>query len=230
MKNAIEQMKKILRDGEALAEFTAEGYYRPGYCIVPDNVETDRLDIAGCLEETLHRLLDEKCRVDDLGLTEHPFFSETEEEVVRNFLLADRDDEEGGNEDEVTEIDLGYRIHGSLMSFRRIPLTAVSLQNKLYERYKLLWMLDQGITLQDAFSEWRDYCDPANGMESGTSNEDAFYDWEQNAGFSGSLYVCFDEFVGAEYQMDDERMMLNDTDKAIWKLDQPEPSFNSAEE
>lgn len=217
--NEIEQMKKLLCDGEALAEFTVEGYYRPGYCIVPDNVETDRLDIAGCLEETLHRLLDEKCRVDDLGLTEHSFFSETEEEVVRSFLLADKDDEE--NEDEVTEIDLGYRIHGSMTSFHRVPFTAISFEKKLYERYKLLWMLDQGITLQDAFSEWRDYCDPENGMDPGTSNEDAFNDWEYNSGFSGSLYVCFDEFVNAEYsRLNDERLMPWIKDRVIWTLDQ----------
>ena len=228
--NEIKQMKKLLCDGEALAEVTAEGYYRPGYCIVPDNVETDRMDIAGCLEETLHRLLDEKCRVDDLGLTEHSFFSETEEEVVRSFLLADKDDKKDENEDEITEIDLGYRIHGPMTSFHRIPLTAVGLENKLYERYKLLWMLDQGITLQDAFSEWRDYCDPANGMESGTSNEDAFYDWEQNAGFSGSLYVCFDEFVGAEYQMGDERLIASCSEEIAWRLDQPDHSFNSVKE
>ena len=220
--NIIETMKDtLLRDGEAIAEFAVGGYYTLGYCIVPDDRPTDRLDIVGCLEETLHRIIEEKHMADNQNLVNHAFFNDSEEELIRRFMLADQDtsDEDEGEE---TEIDLGYRIHGPLTSFRRVPLTAISFEKKLYERSKLLWMLDQGITLQEAFSEWRDYCDPANGMDPGTSNEDAFNDWEYNSGFSGSLYVCFDEFVNAEYKFDDERLMPWAKDRTIWKLDQPQ--------
>jgi hypothetical protein len=220
--NIVDTIKDtLLRDGEAIAEFTVYGYYyTPGYCIVPDDRPTDRLDIAGCLEETLHRIIEEKHRADNQSLVNHPFFNDSEEGLVRQFMLADQDlsDEDEGKD--ATEIDSGYRIHGPLISFRRVPLTADSFERKLYERYKLLWMLDQGITLQEAFAEWRDYCDPANGMDPGTSNEDAFADWESNSGFSGSLYVCFDEFLNTEYKFDDERLMPWAEEREIWKLDQ----------
>lgn len=223
--NIVETMKDaLLREGEAIAEFTVDGYYTPGYCIVPDDRPTDRLDIAGCLEETLHRIIEEKNMADNQDLVNnvfnHLFFNYSAEELIRRFMLADQDSSDE-DEGEDIEIDLGYRIHGPLTSFRRVPFTAISFEKKLYERYKLLWMLDQGITLQDAFSEWRDYCDPENDMDPGTSNEDAFNDWEYNSGFSGSLYVCFDEFVNAEYsRLNDERLMPWIKERVIWTLDQ----------
>ena len=219
--NIVETMKDaLLRDGEAIAEFTVDGYYTPGYCIVPDDRPTDRLDIAGCLEETLHRIIEEKHMANNQNLVNHAFFNRSEEELVRQFMLADQDSSDE-DEEEDTEIDLGYRIHGLLTSFRRVPFTAISFEKKLYERYKLLWMLDQGITLPEAFSAWRDYCDPAHGMDAGTSNEDAFNDWEYNSGFSGSLYVCFDEFVNAAYsRLNDKRLMPWIKDRVIWTLDQ----------
>lgn len=207
----------LLHEGEALAEFTVEGWYSPGLCIIPDDKPVERLDIAGCLEETLHRIIEEKRYADNEAQINHPFYSESEADLIGSILMADQDP---GEELDSVEIDLNYRIHGCLTSFERVPHTALHFEKKLYERYKLIWMLDHRITLCDAFAEWRDYCDPANGLDAGTSNEDAFDSWEEDSGFSGRLYPCFDEFVAVEYSQKDDRLFFNTEEEKRWELDQ----------
>ena len=207
----------LLREGEALAEFTVEGQYTSGLCIIPDDKPIEQLDISGCLEETLHRIIEEKRYADNEAQTDHPFYLQSEEDLIGSILMADQDPEE---ELDSVEIDLGYRIHGCLTSFRRIPHTALQFERELYERYKLIWMMDHRITLYDAFAEWRNYCDPANGMDPETFSEEAFDSWEMNSGFSGSLYPCFDEFVACEYRHKDERLFFNKEEERLWELDQ----------
>lgn len=207
----------LLHEGEAFAEFTVEGQYTSGLCIVPDDKPVEQMDIAGCLEETLHRIIEEKRYADANMQIHHPFYSETEERLILSILMADQEPEE---ELDSVEIDLGYRIHGCLTSFARVPHTARCFEKKLYERYKLIWMMDQNITLFDAFAEWRDYCDPANGMDPGTYTEDAFDSWEEDSGFCGSLYPCFDEFVAVEYSQKDDRLFFNEEEEKCWELDQ----------
>ena len=222
----IKNLKELLLDDEALAEFTVPGMYRTGYCIIPADVSTEHLDIAGCLEETLHRLIDTR--------NEHAedpsyFFSDiTEEDLIYQVLMADQ--EEAGEDEEATEIDLGYRIHGPLITFKRLPLTAFGFEKKMYERYKFIWMLEHGITLFDAFAEWRDYCDPANGFPSGLSSGAAFEEWENDCGFSGSLYPCFDEYLETEYQMEDMRLIFSEDEARCWELDQPESAEENGNE
>lgn len=206
----------LLHEGEALAKFGVEGQYTTGLCIIPDDRPEEQLDIAGCLEETLHRIMEVKRYVDNEEQTDHPFYSKSEEDLIWSILMADQEPEES----ECTEIDLGYRIHGCLTSFQRVPFTAVGFEKKLYERYKLLWMMDHRITLFDAFAEWRDYCDPANGLDAGTSNEGAFDFWEEDSGFSGMLYSCFGEFVECEYRHKDDRLFFNKEEERLWELDQ----------
>lgn len=207
----------LLHEGEALAKFGVEGQYTTGLCIIPDDKPVEQLDIAGCLEETLHRILEVKRYVDNKEQINHPFCWKSEEDLIWSILMANQ---EPAEESDCTEIDLGYRIHGCLTSFQRVPFTAVGFEKKLYERYKLIWMLDQGITLFDAFAEWRDYCDPANGLDTDTSNEDAFDSWEEDSGFSGSLYPCFGEFVEVEYSQKDDRLFFNVEEEKRWELDQ----------
>lgn len=207
----------LLHEGEAFAEFTVEGQYTSGLCIVPDDKPVEQLDIAGCLEETLHRIIEEKRYADNEAQINHPFYSESEADLIGSILMADQEPEE---ELDSVEIDLGYRIHGCLTSFERVPHTARCFEKKLYERYKLLWMMDHRITLFDAFAEWRDYCDPANGMDPGTFTEEAFDSWENNSGFSGSLYRYFDGFVKREYRQKDDRLFFNKEEEKRWELDQ----------
>lgn len=79
-----------------------------GYCLVPGDSDLRYLDISRCLEETLHRIIDQ-------DNSEPIFCGYSTDEVVAAVMLADKDpadeDEEG------IEIDLGYRIHGPLMTF-----------------------------------------------------------------------------------------------------------------
>ena len=209
----LEWIKSILNEDEAIAAFTVTGMYQPGYCIVPAGIPMEHLDIAGCLEETLHRIIEAD---DQSG---GPSDAVTEE-TIHSVLLADKEADE--DENEALEIDLGYRIHGQIMTFKRVPLTAVGFEKKLYERYKLIWMMDHGITLFDAFAEWRDYCDPANGFDADTSSEAAFEDWEYNSCFSGSLYPCFEEYLETDYQIEEIRGTLTEDEQRCWELDQPD--------
>ena len=121
----------LLREGEALAEFTVEGQYTSGLCIIPDDKPVEQLDISGCLEETLHRILEEKRYVDANMQIHHPFYSEAEEDLIWAILKADQEPEK---ELDSLEIDLNYRIHGCLTSFERVPHTALHFEKKLYER------------------------------------------------------------------------------------------------
>ena len=207
-----EWLKSVLNEDEAIAEFTVTGMRQTGYCIVPADVSSEYIDIAGCLEETLHRIIEAE---DQSGVPSDAVTDET----IRSVLLADKKEDE--DENGSLELDLGYRIHGQIMTFKRVPLTAVGFEKKLYERYKLIWMLDHGITLFDTFAEWRDYCDPANGFEADTSSEAAFEDWEYNSGFSGSLYPCFEEYLETDYQMEDLQRTFTAHEQRCWRLDQP---------
>lgn len=179
--NTLEWLKSILNEDEAIAEFTVAGMYQPGYCIIPAGVSTEYLDIAGCLEETLHRIIE---ATDQSGVPSNA----VKEETIRNVLLADKED--AGDDEEVTEIDLGYRIHGPLMTFKRLPLTAAGFEKKLYERYKLIWMLEHGITLREAFRDWNMYLSGNRRDADVQTPEETFENWKNACGFSGSLYPC----------------------------------------
>ena len=217
----LEWLRSVLHEDEAIAEFTVTGMYQPGYCIIPAGIPTEYIDIAGCIEETLHRIMEAD---DQSGVPSNVVNDET----IRSVLLADKEEDE--DENGSLEIDLGYRIHGLIMTFKRVPLTAVGFEKKLYERYKLIWMLDHGITLFDAFAEWRDYCDPANGFEADTSSEAAFENWEYNCGFSGSLYPCFEEYLETDYQMEDMRGIFTKDELRCWELDQPDRTEEDSDE
>lgn len=211
-------MQGLLREGEALAEYTTVSDPNPYFCIVPDDEDDERIDIGSCLEETLYRILEAEEESDG---SDPVLCSISIRDLICILMGADQNECPSDEESDGIEIDLGYRIHELINSFERIPLTAVSFEKQLYERYKLIWMSDVGITLQEAFAEWRDYLDPANGCDRDQSNEEAFAAWEYDCGFSGSLYPCFDEYVHAEYQMNDDRLFLQKDDPIRWKLDQP---------
>ena len=193
----LEWLRSVLHEDEAIAEFTVTGMYQPGYCIIPAGIPTEYIDIAGCIEETLHRIMEAD---DQSGVPSNVVNDET----IRSVLLADKEEDE--DENGSLEIDLGYRIHGLIMTFKRVP---------------------HGITLFDAFAEWRDYCDPANGFEADTSSEAAFENWEYTCGFSGSLYPCFEEYLETDYQMEDMRDIFNEDELRCWELDQPDRTEDS---
>lgn len=213
----LEWLKSVLCVDEAVAEFTVAGMYQPGYCIIPAGIPTEYLDIAGCLEETLHRIIEAD---DQSGVPSNA----VKDETIRSVLLADKED--GEDENEALEIDLGYRIHGQIMTFKRLPLTASGFEKKLYERYKLIWMLDHGITLSEAFRDWSMYLSDADIK----MPEEVFGNWENDCGFSGNLYPCFDEYLETEYQMEDMRLIFSEDEARCWELDQPESTEENSDE
>lgn len=74
-----------------------------------------------------------------------------------------------------------------------------SISHIAYERYQLDWMISHGHSLEELLNVldgfWSDDEYPDNHCPS-----DYFTDFESDAGFGGELYVCYDEFIGAEYQ------------------------------
>ena len=69
-------------------------------------------------------------------------------------------------------------------------------KQKLYEEYRLRWMLDHGHTLTEMIDELqmlREEGDPEQSLQS------LFRDWEFGYGFGSEIWACFDEFLENEY-------------------------------
>lgn len=205
---------EIIGPEQALAAYYVAGSDEEYYCFMPDNKYDFQASKMLCIKDTLQRFLDDG----------YDFISDDPVELseiifkitgIRNTKVLPNP-YYNANE---TPVDGGYVLDSPVLLFHRLPLTAFGFQKKIFKRFQLLWMIDHGISLKEAFCEFRDATDPANGFDSGTSSERAFDEWEANSGFFGSLYPCFDEFVGAEYQMKDDRYFLNDQEESIWYMD-----------
>lgn len=70
-------------------------------------------------------------------------------------------------------------------------------EQKLYERFKLQWMLDHGFTLKDLIHELSMVLDESDGD---MSLEAIFEDWEFGYGFGSEIWPCFAEFLECEYK------------------------------
>lgn len=83
-----------------------------------------------------------------------------------------------------------------------------SIQEVAYEKYKLDWMLRQSYTINDLIASLHAYQEDVF-----SPLPDLFGEWETEAGFDGCLWVCFEEFLGAEY-LDEEYMksLLSDSE------------------
>ena len=87
---------------EAIGSYAFTGDYDEYNLIIPKGQSIERIDIAGCLEQTLHRIIDN-------GGTEMD---------IRSILGARKRDSlnmEDYEEDELTDIDLGYVLPGMLL-------------------------------------------------------------------------------------------------------------------
>lgn len=199
-------LQGLLQEDEALATFSVDGQYYPGFCIIPDDEAIDYLDLQAALEETLSRIIGADAESDG---SDPVFCSFTLDQLIHSVLLADTEEED--DEENALEIDFGYRIHGVITSFNRVPLSAVSFQKKLYERYKFFWMMDNDITIQDAFGDMRDFCKKNPRYEDLPDNQ-VFEAWEAECGFSGLEYSDFGTFIINEYQTD-LRLLQSDYDK-----------------
>lgn len=69
-----------------------------------------------------------------------------------------------------------------------------------YEKYQLDWMRNHNCSLEELINHMNDIYDEQFYYDGkNLSPKDAFAVFEDDYGFNGSLYVCFDEFINAEY-------------------------------
>lgn len=88
------------REDETLVAFTHTGNVYTPYHFIMRKGPLERADIAGSIEDTLHRLLD----------------NGNSDEDIQYILGAVRDDNSGEEDEEKTVIDLGYAIPGLLLN------------------------------------------------------------------------------------------------------------------
>lgn len=88
-------------------------------------------------------------------------------------------------------------------------MTEEQMKKRLYELYQLDWLMSHGYSLRDVIKGMGDHeavdhdsyiHDSEVGMYADV--ERIFSEWESDVGFPGGcIYVCFDEFCGAELNM-----------------------------
>lgn len=93
-----------------------------------------------------------------------------------------------------------------------------------YEKYQLDWMRRNNCSLEDLINHldsiwnvWNEEFsyDPENLSPGGT-----FATFEEDYGFNGALYVCFDEFINAEYtESDYMESLLNEQEFSLYQED-----------
>lgn len=206
----VQALIPLAAEGECLAHFSCLGMYRTGYCVIPDDMDVSRLDIAACLEDTLRRLLewDPKDRpVEWQALSD--------DELVFAVLMAAKHWEDGALSDGSLPLDLGYEMP-ALTEFSRIPLTDRVLERCLYERYKFMWLMQNGTTMEELYDAMRSPDDPD------------FSSWEKAQVFFGrrpeDSYPDFTGFLEHEYQNAGEMRpcLLYSTERRLWSMDQPD--------
>lgn len=81
---------------------------------------------------------------------------------------------------------------------------ATQIQKTAYERYQLDWMMNQGYSLQDVLNICREGAVgmAMDGILDSDMNVacDSIEEYYNEQGFNGNMYVCFEEFLGAEYK------------------------------
>lgn len=77
---------------------------------------------------------------------------------------------------------------------------------RLYERFKLQWMIDHGFTLGDLIACMEDMiCEDLSDSDARTSLPSLFADWEYGVGFAGSsVWPCFEEYLQSDVRSGDE--------------------------
>lgn len=93
-----------------------------------------------------------------------------------------------------------------------------------YKKYQLDWMRRNNCSLEELINHldsiWNEELSYDEEKIYGLSPKDAFAVFEDDYGFNGSLYVCFDEFINAEYT-DAEYMetLLSDEEFELYQED-----------
>lgn len=75
------------------------------------------------------------------------------------------------------------------------------IQNIAYRKYQWDWLSSQGYSVEDLFEltkEW--FEDNFEFFSTPDGDPQSFSEWFFDNGFGGAIYVCKDEFLGAEFQ------------------------------
>lgn len=86
-----------------------------------------------------------------------------------------------------------------------IPMTEEQLQHKLYDIYQLDWMMYHGYSLADIIKGMEEQPHDAHVFEEedyGGKQVDVsgiYKEWEQDRGFGGEIFACYEEFCENEY-------------------------------
>lgn len=131
----------------------------------------------------------------------------------------------GKNYDVITDYlsdTYGYCVKGYTLAWKdpkadAIPtqssLDVTKMRQRLYELYQLDWMQRHGFSVQDIINGMADIqdCDLSNldeddsvGLEDIDRVDDMYSEFVNDCGFGGgSMWVCYDEFIGSEYREQD---------------------------
>lgn len=81
------------------------------------------------------------------------------------------------------------------------------LRREAYRLYQLDWMASHGHSPMDLIAAFLGYLDSSEPVEKIAENGpmEPYSAWENDAGFGGEIWACFDEFMATEY-LDDAYM------------------------
>lgn len=165
----------------------AAGYISEVYEFIGPEDMDDRGDIAGCIEETLHTMIDNGWEPEDireyLGLVNEDTYAEENSDNPETLECT-------------TSIDLGYIIPGYL---ERCNFNRDNFRKKLYERFKYFWLADHGYSITDLVKGVMEYGEESYGDTTFHPYEQLVEDFETECGFGSEIYPCYSEFITSEY-------------------------------
>lgn len=139
-------------------------------------------DIAGAIEYTLHKMR-------DAG------FGEEDIERYLGAVKSDKLDPEFTEED-VTYIDLGYVLPGTIWS---LDWKTELLRKKLYKRFQLFWLAEHNYSIPELLESIMSYVEESYANPFSHHYDNLVADWENDRGFHGEIYPCYSEFITSEY-------------------------------
>lgn len=83
----------------------------------------------------------------------------------------------------------------------------IKMAQKAYEEFKLIWMQMHGYSMQDLISQLEAVRQDL--LDEDASIQTVFEYWEDNVGFGGEIWPCFDEYLDNEYKIIEEFIKAN---------------------
>ena len=83
----------------------------------------------------------------------------------------------------------------------------IKMARKAYEGFQLIWMQTHGYSMQDLISQLEAVRQDL--LDEDASIQTVFEYWEDNVGFGGEIWPCFDEYLDNEYKTIEEFIKAN---------------------